>query len=1138
MSEFIHLRAHSTYSIKDGLAFPAALVEKAKELDYPALALTDEAYMFAALKFFTAAKEHAIKPILGMDFFITDTSSTRYRVTTLVKSKEGYGNLMRLSTHAQTVSAQKRQRGSVPRTIFAQHSGGLLVLSGASEGDVGQALMRGDKKAANEHLRWWQDLCKDDYYLELQRLGRTGEEVMIAETLVLAKECSCPLLATNDVRFLAAEDFDAHRLRVCIGRGETMGGERRKDLYQKTQFLRAPAEMAQLFSDIPEALENTMLAARRCSFILHPQPCLPVYPLKEKEDAATMLKKQAYAGIEELLGENWTRLRDGEYQKRLDMELKVIADVGYSDYFLIVGDFVRWAKNQNIAVGPGRGSGAGSLVAYAISITALDPLVHSLLFERFLNPGRGSMPDFDIDVCMERRDEVIDYIRTTYGEEAAVHIISFGTMGARGVIRDVTRVLNKPFSLGDKIAQLIPEMPGMTLESAIKEQDGLKQLIEQDEEARNIFTQARKLEGTVRQTGSHAAGLVITSDAVANHCPLYADDDNLLTQFDKDDLESLGLVKFDVLGLRTLTVIDHTLKMIRQHEHKEIDMAKLPLNDPETFKVISSAQTYAVFQLESSGMRDVARRMKPQSFEDIAALNALFRPGPMELIDDFIKNKETIEKGEKIKYPHPKLEPILSLTYGIPIYQEQIMQMAQALAGFSLTEADVLRHAMAKKKKGVMREQEELFIRGVVQKGGKKKDAENLFALVEKFAGYGFNRSHSVGYALLAYWTAYLKTHHPQSFLAAYMTSEVNNHKKIARLVEEAQRLKIKVLPPDINEDQAEFSLTKNSKAIRYGLASIKGIGRRAARAIVAERRKEPYKGFFDLCARIEEKILTRPFLENLVRAGAFHSLEKNQALLMNNIERGILHNRKIHAAADQAVGDMFATSLKREIFIQGETPRAWGTSRSLNEEKLALGFCLRGDAFNIYKKELRRYIKADISDIRRQKEQMICGRIAHLRRLNYPQNMMSFTLYDDKTSLPIRLHPQAYANKEHLLADNMVVAVKGRLGEKTDLPLFYAKSIHGLEYLRIHHCAALCLESQEQQINKQRLDMLKEALRIFVHKVGLPFYIKVHNGKMAYRVRFLKNSQIVPSNECLEKLTEILPEAKTSLPLSSEWTD
>lgn len=1137
MADFIHLRSHSSYSICDGLASPAMLARKAKELGYMALALTDEANLFASRKFFEAAKEQAIKPLLGMDFFVVDDNAHPFRITALVKDKEGYENLIRLATYAQTKNGEQNQRGSVPRSFFADHRHGLLVLGGAGEGDVGEALLRNDKQTAAARLRWWLDLCGDDYYLELQRLGRVNEEVVNTETLLLAQEHSCPVLATNNARFLSREDFDVHRLRVCIHRNQVVDLDKQNEDYLATQYLRSAEEMKELFADLPEALENTVLAARRCNFILGSQSCLPVYPHKGEQDAASLLRKQAYEGIEKLLGSDWQQLREGEYERRLNMELQTIADMGYSDYFLIVADFVRWAKENQIAVGPGRGSGAGSLVSYATSITTLDPLVHNLFFERFLNPGRGSMPDFDIDVCMERREEVIDYIRTTYGEEAAVQIISFGTMGARAAVRDVTRVLNKPFGLGDRIARLIPETLGATLASAIAEQPDLKDLIEQDEEARNIFHQAQKLEGTVRHTGSHAAGLVITAGAVSDHCPLYADDrGSLLTQLDKDDLESQGLVKFDVLGLRTLTVIDHTIKMIKRYKGVDLDLVELSLEDKATFDLISSAQTYAVFQLESGGMRDVARQMKPKSFEDIVALIALFRPGPMELIEDFIKNKEAVEKGEEIDYPHPKLQEILRPTYGIPVYQEQIMQMAQALAGFSLSQADVLRHAMGKKKRDVMQQQQQLFIEGAKRQGDKEADAKKLFEMIEKFAGYGFNRSHSVGYALLAYWTAYLKTHYPQYFLAAYMTSETNNHKKIARLVEEAQRLKVKISPPDINHGAAEFGFSEDGETIRYGLAAVKGVGRRAALSLVNERKRGPYKGFFDFCARAEERILTRPFLENLVRAGAFHLLEPNQSLLMHNIERGIHHNKRTQEARQSAAGDMFASSLNQEIFVRNHSPAPWSASRRLQEERAALGFCLRGDAFSIYKNEVRRYIQTTIADISSKKEATVCGRIAHLRKILRPgsRDIITFTLFDDKGSLITRIGSESYERKKHLLSEDQVIVVKGALSEHTDNPWLRASSIHGLEYLRVLHCSALCLELREAEISQQRLQLLREGLGVFFHRAGLPMYLRLATPSCSFSIRFLKNNHIIPSNGCMEKIEEIFPEGKLLLPLKS----
>ena len=864
----------------------------------------------------------------------------------------------------------------------------------------------------------------------------------------------------------------------------------------------------------------------RCNFFLEPYASLPAYPYKGKEDADTLLRQQAYGGMEEIVGQEWQQQRNGEYKKRVDMELEIIKNTGFSDYFLIVGDFVKWAKKQGIAVGPGRGSGAGSLVAYAISITGVDPLVHNLFFERFLNPGRAAMPDFDIDICMERRDEVINYIRTTYGEECAVQIISFGTMGARGVIRDVTRALGKPFGLGDKLARLIPEMTN--LRGALSEHPAVKELIEQDREAHTVYHQAMRIEGVVRHTSSHAAGLVITPQLIKNYCPLYAEGRTLLTQFDKDDLETMGLVKFDVLGLRTLTVIDQALLLIQQHEKKDIDMHGIPLDDEKTLTLVRHAHTYGVFQLESSGMRDVARRIEPQSFEDIIALIALFRPGPMELIDKFIANKKMIESNKEIAYPHSSLKEILRPTYGIAIYQEQIMQMAQIIAGFSLAQADVLRHAMGKKKIDIMLQQKQQFIQGAVQQGYEQEKAAELFTTIEKFAGYGFNRSHSVGYALLAYWTAYLKAHHPYAFLAASMSSEGHNHKKLVRLVEECHRFQLEVLPPDINKSLVEFSL--DGKSIRYGLASIKGIGKRAAGIIVAARQKGAFSGFFAFCERIESRILTRGLLESLIRAGAFHNLETNQALLIENIERGVQHNKNTMLAADTGVSDMFGNTVKKEIFK--DIPAPWDPTRALREEKIALGFALRGDSFKIHQKELRLYIPTPLNSIPKKRGVIVGGRVRHYKNIvrQGEKDILAFSLYDDTGHIDVRVEPSCYLNKEELVREDNILIVQGDMKEYKNMRYLQAKTIYGMEHFRTINHKGLCLATDIAGLPHKKLALLKEELSLYTNAKGLPFYLKIRTPKISYMVRFLKKNRIVPSNECFEALREKFPASKIRL--------
>ena len=1140
MNDFVHLRVHSTYSIKDGLAFPKQIVEWANKMKSPAVALTDEANLFGAIKFSQAAREEGIKPILGMDFLICNhlEDPLTYRVCVLAANDIGYKNLSYLSSWTQTVAAESNKRGLITRDFFASHCEGLIVLSGGAKGDVGHPIINGNEDVARNNLQWWLELCGDNYYLELQRLGLPYEESLIMSTLKLAKEYNCAPIATNDVRFMRSEDYESHRARVNINRNEILGRERDTHPYVNSQFMKEPQDMVKLFADIPQAIENTVRVAERCNFLIRQEHNLPHYPFKGEENGRDMLKRLSYEGMTKMSGADWRKDKDGEYLKRLTKELTVIDEMNYNDYFLIVSDFVNWARGHNIPVGPGRGSGGGSLVAYATGVTGLDPLEHNLLFERFLNQGRGSMPDFDIDVCMDRRDEVINYLKNSFGKENAVQIISFGTMGAKGVVRDATRVLGKPYGLGDKISNMIPQ--GFDLATALAADASMKEFIEQNQEAQQVFDLACKLEGQVRHTGLHAAGLVIAPGAVKDYCPLYMDEEGKsLCQYDKDDLEEIGLVKFDILGLRTLTVIEETLALIKQTDNKEIDMTNLPADDKATMQMIRSGATYSVFQLESSGMRDVAKRMQPKTFEDIVALIALFRPGPMDLIDDFIKNKQTIEEGKDIEYPDESLEDIMRPTYGIAVYQEQVMQMAQKLAGFSLSQADTLRHAMGKKKMDVMAKQKVAFIKGAVVNGYEENKAEYFFKIIEKFAGYGFNRSHSVGYGLLAYWTAYLKIHYKVHFLTANMSSELNNVKKIAALAEECRKLNINLLPPDINRSPAKFGIRKedNSYVIDYGLGAIKGVGINSAIAIATERKSGEYKSMLDLCSRLDPKNLSSSMLESLVRAGAFSSLEQNQSLLFSSIEQGLQINRKHFQERTQGLGDMFGESLKQAILPKGTVPNEWSAARISREEHKSLGFYLCHNPFNIYKDELRRYVANLVADLSVNKEAVVCGRIYGIRPIfRNNRKMYRLSLIDESGQVQARCFEEAFNNKEHLLKNENIIAAKGKLVsfQESREAVFQINRLYGLEDLRAVHCRAIKIDSKVNDISEENLDKIKDAIIPYLHDKGLPIFLTILNDedKLKYKVelQLLKNSRVLPSNSCLESLEEIMPKARMHL--------
>ncbi len=1141
-NSFIHLRVHSTYSIRDGLARPEELTESAKNLGYEGIALTDRANLFGAVKFCNSARAKAMKPVLGMTLQISDANlseqmSAVYEIVVLAKNKKGYANLMQLSTYAQTKSADAGRRGTVPYAFFSEHCQDLIVLGGWLGGDVGLAVAAGDHTAAKERLRNWQNLCGDNYYMELQRLGEehTAE---LADMLKLAKECSCPPVATNDVMFLRPEDDETHRLRIHINLSEPVDRENTSNPYNRNQYLRSRAEMEQLFAEVPAALENAGHIFCKCSFILKKKDNIPRY--SDKGSADRDLAELANTGMEKYLGNDWKDVRGGIYGQRLQSELEIIAKMRYSDYFLIVSDFVRWAKGRDIPVGPGRGSGAGSLVAYATEITGLDPLQYDLLFERFLNEGRGSMPDFDIDVCMERREEVIAYIRQRYGDTSVAQIISFGTLGARAAIRDLVRILKKPYGLGDKIVDMIVGGPHIKL-AEVRKDARLSNYLAADAEADLVYQNAMSLEGQVRHTGLHAAGVVITTGPVADSCPLYCDEDGkLLTQFDKDDLESIGLVKFDVLGLRTLTLIDHTIKAIAADGKNERPVLRSDkTDDPKVFAMICRGATRGVFQLESSGMRNLAERMRPSLFEDIVSLIALFRPGPMDLIDEFIENKAKTEKGEEVAYLSDSVKDVLKDTYGITLYQEQVMQIAQIVAGFSLTEADVLRYVMSKKVKEIMPKLKERFIKGALKNNYKAKETEEIFWKIDKFSGYGFNRSHAVGYGVLAYWTAYLKCHYPAQFMAAALSLEENDLRRTSVYVDEVRRLKLEIVPPDINLCSAHF-IAKEGK-IFYGLSSIKGLGRYHALEIVKERANGPYKDLFDLSSRVSQisgATINKRVLENLIRVGAFNRLDANQERLMRQLSRAIQLGKKQKEEAEKGLTDMFAETLDAKSLENTEEQacRAWSEKRAMREEQKALGFDLRYDPFKVYAAELRRYVKQEIRKLTLNERVTICGLIYHRRYIMKNERpMIQISLRDNSGEISIMLMSNIYAKiDDRVLKEGNLIALKGKLSgfRNSERTGFDVETVFSLADLRTTNCDCILLHTEAQYANSSSVKKLQNLATKHAGNTGLPLFLQIRDGEKDYRLRLFKQYHVHPEESFFTELEAEFPFFDYEFPL------
>ena len=888
--KFIHLRVHSDYSMCDGLKKVKPIIAKAASLNMPALALTDQTNLCGLVKYYHAAHGAGIKPIIGCDFWVKseELEDEFSRLVVLATNNTGYKNLTELISKAY-MRGHLQNKAVIDKQWLIEFKEGLILLSGGREGDIGKALLKGNQALANDMVNFYQHHFHDCFYLELIRTGRTDEENYLHLAVELASRHGLAVVATNEVMFLSADDFDAHEIRVAIHDGFTLDDKRRPKRYSTEQYLRSEDEMCELFSDIPEALANSVEIAKRCNVtVTLGEYVLPDFPTEGLEINDYFIKVSE-EGLERRLNklfdtnaDDFSEIRK-PYDERLKIELEVVNNMGFPGYFLIVMEFIQWSKDNNIPVGPGRGSGAGSLVAYALDITDLDPLEYDLLFERFLNPERVSMPDFDIDFCMDRRDEVIDHVAELYGRDAVSQIITFGTMAAKAVIRDVGRVLGHPYGFVDRISKLIPPTPGMTLSKAFEEEPKLPEAYAQDSEVKDLIDMCRILEGTTRNAGKHAGGVVISPTTITDFAPLYCDDEgnNPVTQFDKNDVEDAGLVKFDFLGLRTLTILQWAIEMADVKLLKEgkepIDITTIDLEDKASFKVLLASQTTAVFQLESSGMKSLIDKLKPDCFEDIIALVALFRPGPLQsgMVDNFIERKHG---REEISYPdatwqHEDLQPVLEPTYGIILYQEQVMQIAQVLAGYSLGGADMLRRAMGKKKPEEMAKQRAGFEQGAINRGVDGELAMKIFDLVEKFAGYGFNKSHSAAYALVSYQTLWMKTHFPAPFMAAVMSADMDNTEKIVTLVDECSNMGIDLLPPDVNAGQYKFTVNDDNQIV-YGIGAVKGVGEGPIEAIIAARQAGgPFSDLFDFCARLDLKKTNKRVLEKLIKSGAMDAL-------------------------------------------------------------------------------------------------------------------------------------------------------------------------------------------------------------------------------------------------------------------------
>lgn len=1146
MAEFVHCHLHTDYAVVDGLIRVKKLFPAVKALGMTACAVTDVMNLFAAIKVYKAANAEGIKPIFGVDVWVHDPEFDQHlSMTLLCLNNEGYQNITNLISKAYLDGERVSDTPLVDKAWMTPEScKGLAALSGAMDGDVGRYLLRDNPEAAKAAAEQWVGVFgQDNVYLELSRLGLENEALYIERAVQLAYECDLPVIATQNVRFLKQQDFDAHEIRYCIRQGATLDDTRRDKPFTKYQYLTSPDEMATLFDDIPEAIENAVELSKRCNvtFDLN-KPQLPDFPVPEGMTIDSFLREQSKIGLDERLvdvllekpPEEHEAIKK-EYDDRLNIELDVIISMGFPGYFMIVADFIQWAKDNGIPVGPGRGSGAGSLVAYALKITDLDPLPYDLLFERFLNPERISMPDFDIDFCMDGRDRVIEYVMHKYGVDAVSQIITFGTMAAKAVIRDVGRVLGHPYGFVDGVAKLVPFDIGITLTKALEEDEAFKERYDSDDEVKSLIDMCLKLEGLVRNVGKHAGGVVISPTVLTDFSAVYCETGSraLVSQFDKDDVEAAGLVKFDFLGLRNLTIIDAAIKNITlTHPDIKIDINKIPLDDPDTFKLLKRCETTAVFQLESRGMKDLVRRLQPDTFEDIVALVALFRPGPLQsgMVDDFINRKHG---RQSIEYPHPDTANILAPTYGIILYQEQVMMIPQILSGYTLGGADILRRAMGKKKPEEMAKQREVFVGGALKNNIEEATATYIFDLIEKFSGYGFNKSHSAAYALVAYQTAYLKAHYPAEFMAAVLSSDMDNTEKMVNFIEDSKQIGITVMRPDIN--QSFYRFTVKDEKIIYGLGAIKGAGEAAIENIVEERTLNgPFKDLFDFTKRVDAKKVNKRAIEALVLAGALDELGPDRETVLMTIPSAVKYAEKHFK--DDLVGqnDFFAS--------EEDTAPEFVVARDVNKieryikERQVLGLFLSGHPIDEYKPQITQLGINPLFSIKpggkKDKPQKIAGLIVGSRRIKTKRgSIMQILTIDDTTARQeVTIFSDVLETYRELITPDACLVIEAQVthDEYSGNMRVVARQLMTLEEARMRYVRNLTLDIRLQP----DMSVMQELKAIVDQHAGgrCPVSILYQNNQAEARFEFGEAHRISVTDDCLEALKRLLNERSVKL--------
>ena len=1147
---FIHLHLHSEYSLVNGTITITDLVEQSLQHQSPAVALTDMGNMYGAVKFFNKCKAQGIKPILGAEVFLDNPEKVNqpFVLVLLVQNSEGYKNLSKLLSKGFR-EGQEHGRPEVKKEWLATHCAGLICLSGGLRGEIGAAILTGRENRVNQLVDEYEALFPGRFYIEVQRIGKSYEEEYLQVVTSVAAQKAIPLVATNDTHFMRAEDYDAHEVRVCINEGRVLSDPRRVKHHTREQYLKTGQQMVELFADLPSAIANTVEIAKRCNFeLVMGQYFLPDFPIPPNYTPESYLREQSLIGLERVLQRRFpegvseeTRL---EYTQRTDFELGIILQMGFPGYFLIVADFIRWAKENDVPVGPGRGSGAGSIVAYALGITDLDPIEHQLLFERFLNPERISMPDFDVDFCIEGRERVIDYVAEKYGRDKVSQIITYGTMAAKGVVRDVGRVLGMSYGHVDGIAKLVPFELGMTLTKALEQEPELKDRYDNEEEITALIDMALKLEGLARNVGKHAGGVVIAPTDLTDFTPLYCErgGQQIVSQFDKDDLETIGLVKFDFLGLKTLTIIDWAVKAInagRESSEEPLNIETLELDDAATYDVLKKGLTTAIFQLESSGMKELIKNLQPDEFEDIVALVALYRPGPLgagmeKVYCDRKHNKEPTT------FAHPLLEPILENTYGVILYQEQVMEIARVMAGYSLGEADILRRAMGKKKASEMDQQRAIFEAGAAKNGVDSATAKTVFDLMQYFAEYGFNKSHSAAYALVAYQTAWLKAHYPAHFMAACMSADMENTDKVVVLLHEAAEMNLRVVHPDINRCHYNLSALADDQIV-YGLGAIKGIGRPVIESILEAREKGGrFTDLYDLCARVDGKRVNRRALEALIRAGALDELGVHRASLMASVDLALDAAQQQHRNKAAGQNDMFGISAPVETVQVYQNVDPWKKEELLSAEKDTLGLYLSGHPIEVYIDELKQFTSCRLVDVdvggntgagaggrsRTKTPMTLAGLVVGVRLMNTKSgSRMAFLQLDDKSArIEITVYGELFDERRDVIRKDKVLVVKGRASHDhySGNLRVSADELFDIEQARSQLARAIKIRLQGSYLNPQIIARLRELLT--PNELGQCAVEIGYMGENGYcRLKIKDDWRVVLGKVMMEDLAELV---------------